>query len=111
MQAEVQLLKPPYLIDGMEAITSDEAVLETIDALRAVVIRAIDGPAAGVAPTVLSDRRISRGRGGPQRLTADEAEARHNQHRDRADTQRGVRRSGEPLITPAATPAGSTAAP
>lgn len=35
---------PAYLIDGVEAITSDEVVLETIDALRPAVIRAIDGP-------------------------------------------------------------------
>ena len=35
---------PAYLIDGVEAIGGDEIVLETIDALRPAVIRAIDGP-------------------------------------------------------------------
>lgn len=35
---------PAYLIDGVEAIIGEEVVLETIDALRPAVIRAIDGP-------------------------------------------------------------------
>jgi DNA polymerase-3 subunit beta len=34
---------PAYLIDGVEAIAGDEVVLETIDALRPAVIRAIEG--------------------------------------------------------------------
>ena len=34
---------PAYLIDGVEAIVGDEVLLETIDALRPAVIRAVDG--------------------------------------------------------------------
>ena len=34
---------PAYLIDGIEAVTGDEVLLETIDALRPAVIRATEG--------------------------------------------------------------------
>lgn len=34
---------PSYLIDGVEAIAGDEVLLETMDALRPAVIRAVDG--------------------------------------------------------------------
>ena len=34
---------PAYLIDGIEAVTGDEVLLETIDALRPAVLRATEG--------------------------------------------------------------------
>ena len=34
---------PAYLIDGLEAVSGDEAMLETLDALRPAVIRAVEG--------------------------------------------------------------------